>query len=56
MAMYKVEICGVNTAKLPLLTDEEKKELFTKIQKGDKKAREKFKACLKYNTEIFKFR
>ncbi|MCI9079425.1 MAG: RNA polymerase sporulation sigma factor SigG [Lachnospiraceae bacterium] len=42
MAMYKVEICGVNTAKLPLLTDEEKKELFVKIQKGDKKAREKF--------------
>ena len=42
MAMYKVEICGVNTAKLPLLTDEEKKELFTKIQKGDKKAREQF--------------
>ena len=33
MAMYKVEICGVNTAKLPLLTDEEKKELFEKIQK-----------------------
>ena len=31
MAMYKVEICGVNTAKLPLLTDEEKKELFEKI-------------------------
>lgn len=42
MAMYKVEICGVNTAKLPLLTDEEKKELFAKIQKGDKKAREQF--------------
>ena len=42
MAMYKVEICGVNTAKLPLLTDEEKKELFDKIQKGDKKAREDF--------------
>lgn len=42
MAMYKVEICGVNTAKLPLLTDEEKKELFTRIQKGDKKAREQF--------------
>lgn len=42
MAMYKVEICGVNTAKLPLLTDEEKKELFAKIQKGDKKAREDF--------------
>ncbi len=42
MAMYKVEICGVNTAKLPLLTDEEKKELFVKIQKGDKSAREQF--------------
>ncbi len=42
MAMYKVEICGVNTAKLPLLTDEEKKELFVKIQKGDKNAREQF--------------
>ena len=24
--MYKVEICGVNTSKLPLLTEEEKKE------------------------------
>ncbi|MCX4327921.1 MAG: RNA polymerase sporulation sigma factor SigG [Lachnospiraceae bacterium] len=42
MAMYKVEICGVNTAKLPLLTDEEKKELFERIQKGDKNAREQF--------------
>ena len=27
MAVYKVEICGVNTSKLPLLTEEEKKEL-----------------------------
>ena len=24
---FKVEICGVNTSKLPLLTDEEKKRL-----------------------------
>ena len=40
--MYKVEICGVNTAKLPLLTDDEKNELFEKIQNGDKVAREKF--------------
>ena len=40
--MYKVEICGVNTAKLPLLTDDEKYELFKKIQNGDKAAREKF--------------
>lgn len=34
--MYKVEICGVNTAKLPLLSEEEKKELFDKIGKGDR--------------------
>ena len=30
MGMYKVEICGVNTAKLPLLSEEEKKELLIK--------------------------
>ena len=33
MAVYKVEICGVNTSKLPLLTNEEKEELFKKIKK-----------------------
>ncbi|MDO5557243.1 MAG: RNA polymerase sporulation sigma factor SigG [Clostridia bacterium] len=38
----KVEICGVNTAKLPLLTNNEKKELLEKIKKGDMEAREKF--------------
>lgn len=38
----KVEICGVNTAKLPLLSNEEKNELLIKIKNGDKKAREKF--------------
>ena len=38
----KVEICGVNTAKLPVLTNEEKDELFARIQKGDLKAREEF--------------
>ncbi len=42
MSMYKVEICGVNTSKLPLLTNEEKEEMFQKIKKGDKKAREEF--------------
>ena len=42
MGMYKVEICGVNTAKLPLLSEEEKKELFDKIGKGDRAARETF--------------
>lgn len=30
MALYKVEICGVNTAKLPILSNEEKEELFEK--------------------------
>lgn len=38
----KVEICGVNTAKLPVLTNEEKEKLFIKIKAGDKKAREEF--------------
>lgn len=40
MALYKVEICGVNTAKLPLLKNAEKEELFQRILKGDKEARE----------------
>ena len=38
----KVEICGVNTAKLPVLSNEEKNELLIKIKNGDKIAREKF--------------
>lgn len=38
----KVEICGVNTAKLPLLSNEEKNELLIKIKNGNKEAREKF--------------
>ena len=37
MAMNKVEICGVNTAKLPVLTQEEKEKLFERIQQGDKR-------------------
>ena len=35
MALNKVEICGVNTAKLPMLTQEEKDALFIKIKAGD---------------------
>ncbi len=42
MALNKVEICGVNTAKLPLLKNEEKDALFEKIKQGDKEAREKY--------------
>ena len=38
----KVEICGVNTSKLPVLTSEEKKILFDKILQGDDIAREKY--------------
>ena len=38
----KVEICGVNTSKLPVLSNKEKEELMKKIKKGDENAREKF--------------
>jgi len=38
----KVEICGVNTSKLPVLSNEEKQELLIKIKNGDTDAREKF--------------
>lgn len=40
MALNKVEICGVNTAKLPLLSNDEKDQLFARIQEGDMEARE----------------
>lgn len=40
--LNKVEICGVNTSKLPLLTREEKEELFIKIKQGDEEARQTF--------------
>ncbi len=42
MATYKVEICGVNTSKLPLLTEAEKEELIIKVKEGDANAREKY--------------
>lgn len=38
----KVEICGVNTSKLPVLSNEEKTELLKKIKDGDKVARSEF--------------
>ena len=40
MAQGQVEICGVNTAKLPMLKNEEKEELFLRIEQGDLYARE----------------
>ena len=38
----KVEISGVNTANLPVLSNDEKKELLIKIKSGDKNARKRF--------------
>ena len=38
----KVEICGVNTSKLPVLTNKEKDELFIRIKQGDEEARSEF--------------
>lgn len=38
----KVEICGVNTSKLPILKSDEKKELFDRILAGDEEARQKY--------------
>ncbi len=40
--IHKVEICGVNTSKLPVLSKEEKEELFVKIKAGDEEARQEF--------------
>jgi RNA polymerase sigma-70 factor, sigma-B/F/G subfamily len=42
MIYNKVEICGVNTSKLPILSNDEKKQLFERIQKGDKQARQEY--------------
>lgn len=38
----KVEICGVDTSKIPVLTQKEKTELFIKIKNGDEEARDTF--------------
>jgi len=40
MARHKVEICGVNTANIKVLTNEEMIELFKKMQEGDPFARD----------------
>ena len=42
MIINKVEICGVNTSKLPVLKEKEKRELLLKMRNGDTKARETF--------------
>ena len=40
MYFNKVEICGVNTAKLKVLKEAEKRELLLRVRDGDKQARE----------------
>ena len=50
MSTYKVEICGVNTAQLPILKEEEKDELFKKIKAGDKASRETYIKYLRDNS------
>lgn len=42
MLINKVEICGVNTSKLPILSNDEKTKLLEKIKNGDMTAREEF--------------
>ena len=37
---HKVEICGINTSKLKVLTEEEKRSLLERARQGDKYARE----------------
>jgi RNA polymerase sporulation-specific sigma factor len=42
MVINKVEISGVNTSRLPVLTASEKEELIKKIKNGDEEARQTF--------------
>lgn len=42
MAQGKVEICGVNTSKLPLLKEEEKEALLLRVKSGDAAAKEEY--------------
>ena len=40
--LNKVEICGVNTSKLPVLSKDKKEELLKRIKNGDEDARTEF--------------
>jgi RNA polymerase sporulation-specific sigma factor len=42
MMINKVEICGVNTSKLPVLKEKEMRELLLKMKEGDQTSREQF--------------
>jgi len=41
LLLNKVEICGVNTATLPVLSNETMRKLFVAMHNGDQSAREK---------------
>lgn len=41
MAKHKVDIVGVNTSSIKVLTNDEMKELFKRLRNNDDKAREK---------------
>ena len=41
MAKHKVEITGIKTSELKVLSNEEQMDLFNKMKNGDKFAREK---------------
>lgn len=57
MSVYKVDICGVTTSKLPVLKDDEKEELFEKIKREirlqEKIYSWKFKAGAFGNQKVF---
>ena len=42
LMINKVEICGVNTSKLPVLKEKEMRELLLQMKNGDRTCREKF--------------
>lgn len=42
MITNKVDLCGVNTSKLPVLSEKEMKHLMILMKKGDNESREKF--------------
>ena len=42
MPVNKVEICGVDTSSLPVLTNERMRELFPLVHSGNRAAREEF--------------
>ena len=45
MNYSKVQITGINTSKIGVLTEEEKTELIKKAQAGDKSAKDKMVMC-----------